>query len=119
MSRAIVAVVLLLFPFVASAGWFGPSTYDECILENMKGVGSDLAARVVMGICQRKFPSPAPKPVAKVERSPCDLYREDYRNGKKFTTFVLDGCVPISKEEQRKLKAAGLTNFTPIPDDGK
>jgi hypothetical protein len=41
----------------AMAGWFGPSNYDECILDGMKGVTSDLAARAVAGACARKFGS--------------------------------------------------------------
>ena len=44
------------FPTVALAGLFGPSTYDECVLENMKGVGSDLAARAVVASCRSQFP---------------------------------------------------------------
>ena len=46
-----------LFSSIAFAGWFGgPSDYDECILESMKGVTSDVAARLVRQSCQKKFP---------------------------------------------------------------
>ncbi|MGE4441914.1 MAG: hypothetical protein AB7D27_10565 [Desulfomicrobium sp.] len=38
------------------AGWFGPSNYDECILDNMKNVDSDAAARLVAQACRKKFP---------------------------------------------------------------
>ncbi|MCX7083196.1 MAG: hypothetical protein NT008_07535 [Methylococcales bacterium] len=34
---------------------FGPKNYDECILENMKGVSSDIAARLVDNSCDEKF----------------------------------------------------------------
>ncbi len=34
----------------------GPDTYEECILENMKGVQSNLAAREIARSCRRKFP---------------------------------------------------------------
>ena len=34
---------------------FGPKNYDECILENMKGVSSDIAARLVNNSCDEKF----------------------------------------------------------------
>lgn len=40
----------------AHAGWWGPSNYDECILESMKGVTSDVAARNIVAACRRKFP---------------------------------------------------------------
>lgn len=38
------------------AGWFGPSNYDECILDGMKGVNSDVAAKLVAQACRKKFP---------------------------------------------------------------
>ena len=50
----------LLFVGLAStetqAGWFGPSNYDECIFESMKGVTSDLAAQAIIQSCREKFP---------------------------------------------------------------
>lgn len=43
-----------------NAGWFGPSNYEECILESMKGVTGDVAARQIAQACRKKFPnSPA------------------------------------------------------------
>ena len=30
--------------------------YEECILENMKGVASDKAAMAIMRVCRKKFP---------------------------------------------------------------
>lgn len=39
------------------SGLFGPGNYDECILENMKSVSSDIAARAVMSSCRRAFPT--------------------------------------------------------------
>lgn len=32
-----------------------PRTYDDCILENMKGVSSDRAAMRIAGACRSKF----------------------------------------------------------------
>jgi len=50
-------VVVSIFPMTAVSGWFGsPSDYDECILKNMKGVTSDLAAKLVRRSCIEKFP---------------------------------------------------------------
>ena len=42
-----------------SAGWFGPSNYDECILDSMKGVVGDVAARLIRQSCAQKFPAKA------------------------------------------------------------
>jgi hypothetical protein len=40
----------------AVAGLFGPSNYEECVLENMKGIQSNTAAGAVMQACRKKFP---------------------------------------------------------------
>lgn len=53
-------LVLLVCPGVSFAGWFGPSNYDECVLESMKGVTSDLAARAIISSCRDKFPEKRP-----------------------------------------------------------
>ena len=42
------------------AGWFGgQNDYDSCILESMKGVTSDVAARMIRNSCRQKFPEKA------------------------------------------------------------
>lgn len=53
----------------AGAGWFGPSNYDECILEHLKGVSSDMGARMVAASCAKQFP---PKKVADTAGPPKD-----------------------------------------------
>lgn len=45
----------------ADAGLFGPSSYEDCILENMRGVSSDRAATNIARACRTKFPAP-PEP---------------------------------------------------------
>jgi hypothetical protein len=45
----------------ANAGWFGPSSYDECVVENMKGQAVYMMP-TVRNVCSEKFPSPPPKP---------------------------------------------------------
>jgi len=40
----------------AHAGWFGPKNYDECILENMKGVTIVQAVWAIKSSCRAKFP---------------------------------------------------------------
>jgi hypothetical protein len=50
----------LLFPGLVIAGWFGgPNDYNSCILESMKGVTSDVAARMIRSSCREKFPEKA------------------------------------------------------------
>lgn len=56
--KAISYIILLILvsPVSTSAGFFGPSNYDECVLDNMKGVTSDQAARAIQAACRKKFP---------------------------------------------------------------
>ena len=70
--------LVLLYPTMSHAGLFGPSNYDECITESMKGVSSDVAARAIIESCRNLFPesgkeaapedAPAAEP-ARVEES--------------------------------------------------
>ncbi len=45
-----------MFSSTANAGLFGPNNFDDCILQSMKGVTSDAAARAIYQSCQQKFP---------------------------------------------------------------
>ncbi|MBX9594072.1 MAG: hypothetical protein K2X46_06895 [Roseomonas sp.] len=45
-----------------ATAWFlaaGPSNYDDCILQNMRGVGDRFAAHYVEESCARRFGQPA------------------------------------------------------------
>ena len=63
MKRLFTVICLLVWmPIPAMGGWFGPSNYDECILEHMKGVTSDKAVLEIRKACRAKFPK---KPIKK------------------------------------------------------
>lgn len=59
-------LLLVLVTFLVSgsvnAAMFGSSTYDDCILEHMKGIGDRGAAFAVEAACRRKFPEAKPEP---------------------------------------------------------
>lgn len=60
----ILFILLISFGFSACNAWtlFGPRTLEDCILENMKGVTSDDAAKQIQFACYTKFSnSEAPK----------------------------------------------------------
>ena len=59
MIRTLLIISLLSFLSNTNAGIFGPSSFDECILESMKGVTGDVAARAIYASCRKKFPTPA------------------------------------------------------------
>jgi len=106
--------VLLGSAGVSYAGLFGPSNYDECILERMKGVTSDLAARAIVGACAAKFSSnkkstpPSKKPEYKPELDDsgipiCRVY--PVGNDWKFAT----------REMRERLKTTHTLWKVPIP----
>jgi hypothetical protein len=61
MKKFLTAVTIILVA-TPSHAWslFGPKNFDECVLENMKGVTSDEAAIQIMGACSRKFSKKKP-----------------------------------------------------------
>ena len=46
---------LLMINTHASAGWFSPDNYWECLLDNMEKVQSDTIAEEVVASCKNKF----------------------------------------------------------------
>lgn len=65
--RITAALALLAMSSPALGGLFGPSTYEDCILQNMRGVSSDRAAANIQRACRVKFPDttpPEPAPAA-------------------------------------------------------
>lgn len=60
----LIILLLCACPSLALADWFSsPKNYDECVLENMKGTTSDLAAKAIYVSCRNKFPVATLKPV--------------------------------------------------------
>ncbi len=61
---------LLGMPSTSFAGWFGPRNYDECILESLKGVTSDVAATMISRSCREKFPKiPKTQSISRILKS--------------------------------------------------
>ena len=55
--KHLITILLFLLPVSLShAGLFGPSNYEECVLENVKTAQTDRAVSAVMLMCQDKFP---------------------------------------------------------------
>ena len=52
-GSSLLVLVGLLLPGIGQAG---PSNYDECILESMKGVSSDIAAQAIISSCRNLYP---------------------------------------------------------------
>ena len=55
MTKLTGLILFLMSTNIYAWNVFGPKDYDECILENMKGVNSDFGARLVNKSCREKF----------------------------------------------------------------
>ncbi|MCM2341668.1 hypothetical protein [Rhodoferax sp.] len=55
--------MIAVVPGIATAGLFGPSNFEECILDGMKNVKSDQAARMITVACRQKFPQKSAPPI--------------------------------------------------------
>ena len=53
MKKIPIILVMLFSISVSSLAW-GTENYDDCILENMKGTGSDVAAKAIKDACKAK-----------------------------------------------------------------
>ena len=54
----------------AYSALFGPSNYDECIIDSMKGVMSDIAARAIKQSCRDKYnPTPESRDITDIVRA--------------------------------------------------
>jgi hypothetical protein len=59
--------LLLISPGISHGDLSDPSNYDECIVQSMRGVSSDIAARAIIESCRNLFPEQpvtAPPPAA-------------------------------------------------------
>jgi hypothetical protein len=57
----LLVVFMLLCPSPGHGAPSEPSNYDECILDAMRGVSSDVAARAIIASCENLFPEPQPE----------------------------------------------------------
>ena len=53
--------LVLLCPMLSHGGQSDPSNFDECIIDAMRGVSSDVAARAIIESCGNLFPESKPK----------------------------------------------------------
>jgi hypothetical protein len=73
---ALLVPFVLLCPSISHGGPDDPSNYDECIIDAMKGVSSDVAARAIIESCRNLFPAsqgeaaPTPAEPAPAEPAP-------------------------------------------------
>jgi hypothetical protein len=66
----LICVPVLLAAGPGRAEVSGFTSYDECILESLKGVSSDVAANAIIASCRSKFPESAPAAAVSAEPPP-------------------------------------------------
>ena len=63
-TPALLLPFVLLWSSISHAEANSPSNYDECIIDAMKGVSSDVAARAIIDSCRSLFPEVPSAPAA-------------------------------------------------------
>lgn len=56
-NKIIPAILSLLMVPNSYAGLFGPSNYDECVLDGIKSAKTDSAVQLLHKVCANKFPT--------------------------------------------------------------
>ena len=95
--KTILAFFIMVFMNQAHAGLFGPSTYDDCILDGVKEAKTDLAVRAVYQSCRNKFPKDLGSNKSPKLDEPCNVYWTG-REFKIGSTTGDDSFVRISRE---------------------
>lgn len=62
----LLAPLVLLCPMLSYGGQSEPSSFDECIIDAMRGVSSDVAARAIIDSCGNLFPESKPEAAPQV-----------------------------------------------------
>jgi hypothetical protein len=70
-----------------------PATFDDCILQNMKGATSDVAAASIRSSCMAKFPKPVERAPAFRALTPAELSRVTGRAGPSYGINYYSGSM--------------------------
>jgi hypothetical protein len=118
-SLIFLAILFMPGPVRADVSEF--SSYDECILESLKGVSSDIAANAIIASCRNKFPesvAPAAAPAEPTAEVAEPAPEAEQNAGQPEAAAVAAVAMAASgesreltKEEMKNLKAT-LFGFT-------
>ena len=109
-------LLILLCPAISHGEASEPSNYDECILDAMRGVSSDVAARAIMESCRNLFPEATSQPAPQVAPPPPPMPAENVAAPAVATTPaeqtpVPDAAVPLDASDARSLTADELARL--------
>ncbi len=110
-SIALIFLANFLLPGSVGAEESEFSSYDECILESLKGVSSDVAASAIIASCRSTFPETAPAAVATAEPEAESIQPEQPQPQGKPEPAAAGASRELTQEELSNLKAT-LFGFT-------
>ena len=116
-SRLPVLLVTLSLAATSTADVSEYSSYDECILESLKGVSSDVAADAIIASCRNMFPVTPPAGADPQAASPTPEPDQDTVQPEVATAAVVATAASgegreLTKEELRRLKSTLFGGFT-------
>jgi hypothetical protein len=98
--KQLIFMLALSIPNInANAGWFGPSSYDECIADKMRGITEPVGQSAVIRLCRDKFSDRAFSPAPALPPSPPP---------KKVTTEECEALNRQFAERHRPCQQSGL-----------
>ena len=103
-TKICISIILTIVCKSAISGWFGPSNYDECVIEGMKGVNGDIAARAIIKSCLNKFPPPPPPPTAEElekERARAEALAKDFESIRQQKEIEKRKCIERVKKQRQ------------------
>jgi len=108
MKKVVLGLIIIASHSVAMA-WslFGPKTYEECVLQNMKGTTSDAAAKHIESACNDKYETkPVPVQKCKSREPSLDELKKIQANGgvedggmPRFRATIYNGNANVSIDE--------------------
>ncbi len=114
------SLAVFLLPAAVRAEVSEFSSYDECILESLKGVSSDVAANAIIASCRNKFPETPPVPAEAAgspsepepEPEPESVAPEETSSEAKPDVAAAGEPRELTQDELSKLKATLFGGFT-------
>jgi hypothetical protein len=129
MKRLLTLTLLSIALTTSNASILGASSYEDCILENMKNVSNSEVANQIAAACRTKFPSKAAPSRSRNGIKECRLYWDGWKLVKgvkpseEFKTLILsfDGTPTLFLSLHKKmLEELGADKMQPGTNlDGK
>ncbi|MBU3713084.1 MAG: hypothetical protein FGM21_15015 [Limnohabitans sp.] len=71
-------IFISCFSIVSYAGLFGPASYEECLLENVKNAKTNDAVNAIALACEMKFPAKVETPKSRSVKV-CQIYWDGWK----------------------------------------